>query len=491
MLHEKLEDNMLMLDKIFGGAGDFYKKEVDVCGIKCAIALCDGQASLAMFWNTILLPLAQSEKNFNNPQKLAEYIQNNTSLPFTNTPVDTKNTLFTMLTAGFAVLFIDGVPLCFCFAAQAKPGRAIGEPSAEGNLRSSREGFCEILQLNMALVRRRMRSEKLRIDTMPAGTLSKTDIAVFYLEGVTPLKLVASVKERLRTCGLPAVFDAGYLTPFLKKGNLSFFSGVGYTERPDTLAAKLCEGKVAVLVDGSPFALLTPYFFSENFQTMDDYTAHPYFASFARLLKYSAFFISILLPGVFVSAVNFTPQLVPEEILTGIMAASIKTPFPLFAEALIIIFMLEIVREAGLRIPRPLGQSLGLLAALIIGDAAVKNGLVTSISLVVMAVTFIATFTVPALYEATTVLRILFVLAGGLFGPVGIVLAFALLLFNLTAVNVFGLPYTAPLTPYSSLALRDGVWRASLKKLQKNAFTISTLTHAKTGVKGNGNNEEK
>ncbi|MDL2215713.1 spore germination protein, partial [Ruminococcaceae bacterium OttesenSCG-928-N02] len=358
------------------------------------------------------------------------------------------------------------------FGAQQKASRSVGEPSGEGNLRGSREGFAEILQLNMALIRRRVRSEKLRIETMTIGSESKTDIAIFYMHGMADAQMVSQTKKRLSEIKLSVIFDAGYLAPYIKRGNLSLFSGMGYTERPDTLAAKICEGKIGILVDGSPFALLVPYLFTENFHSMDDYTTYPFFASFVRLLKYVAFFMSILLPGFFVSAVNYTPHIVPVEVLFGIMQNAQKTPLPLFAEALLVIFILEIIREAGLRMPKPLGHSLALLAALIVGDAAVQTGLITSVSLVVLALTSISTFTVPALYEATTVLRILFVLAGGFFGPVGMVLGVALLLFNLTAVNVYDIPYTAPLTPLSEGAFDDGILRASLKKIEKNKFIL-------------------
>lgn len=478
MLKKPLFEKEGLLKRLFANSSDFYMKRVEIGGIQCCIALCDGQASLEKFWSAILVPIMAEDRRFKSSDKLVNHLYEHTELPFAAQTVEDEKQLFTMLTAGFAVLMVDGVAPALGFAAQQKISRAVGEPSGEGNIRGSREGFVEVLQVNMALVRRRVRSEKLRIETMTLGGETKTDIALFYMQGTVPSEMLHKTKERLSQIELDAVFDAGYLAPYLKKGNLSLFSGMGYTERPDTLAAKICEGKIGILVDGSPFALIIPYFFTENFHSMDDYSTNPYFASFIRVVKYAAFFMSILLPGMFVSMVNYTPQIVPVELLLGIMQSAQKTPLPLFAEALLVIFILEIVREAGLRMPKPLGHSLALLAALIVGDAAVQTGLITSVSLVVMALTSVSTFTVPALYEATTVLRILFVLAGGFFGPVGIALGFALLLFNLTAVNVMGIAYTAPLSPFTKGALEDGILRASLKKLEKNHFTLRKLPRA-------------
>ena len=168
------------------------------------------------------------------------------------------------------------------------------------------------------------------------------------------------------------LFDSSYLVPFLQRGRFSFFQQAGYTERPATACAKLCEGKIIILVNGSPFAMIIPYFFSEHFQSLDDYSTKAYFASFIRMIKYSAFFLAVLLPGVFVSVAEYTPELFPPQLLYKIAAAEAATPLPLFLEMVLVIVLLEIVREAGLRLPHPIGHSVSLVAAIIVGDAAVK-----------------------------------------------------------------------------------------------------------------------
>ena len=275
------------------------------------------------------------------------------------------------------------------------------------------------------------------------------------------------MKRRLESVKLPFLFDTGYLAAFLQKSRFSFFQSVGYTERPDTACAKICEGKIIIMANGSPFAMIVPYFFNENFQSMDDYSEKAYFASLIRILKYSAFLIAVMLPGVFVSVANFTPELLPPELLYKVASAELATPLPLFMEALFVNFLLEIVREAGLRLP--------------VGDAAVSAGIVGTPVVIVAAMTAICTFVVPSLYEPITVLRILYILAGGLLGPLGIVTLLFCMLLGMCGMNSFGIPYTAPIAPGSSAFWRDGLLRRNWHTLARADFSIDQLPGKETG----------
>ena len=227
-----------------------------------------------------------------------------------------------------------------------------------------------------------------------------------------------------------------------------------------------------VLVNGSPFALVFPWLFYENFQSMDDYSSKAYFASFIRLLKYAAFFIAILFPGIFVCAAGYTPEIFPPELLYKIAAAEKSTPLPLFLEMMLANFLLEIIREAGLRLPKPIGHSVSLVAALIVGDAATKAGLLGIPVVIVAALTTICTFVVPSVYEPVTVLRMLFILAGGLLGPAGMIVLFFWMLLDICGLNSFGIPYTTPISPFQSNAWRDVLLRMGWRTLSKKPFSI-------------------
>lgn len=477
-----LGENLAWLKRRFGGSVDFFYRRATLCGVGCAVCLCDDLAGVELAWEMVLRPLQYTKRSFHSGRELMGYLSGASGLPFSPQPVGSLPEVFENLAAGNGILLVDGARAAFSFPAQSFAQRAPGEPGSEVNVYGSKEAFCDVLRRNMGLIRRRVRTEGLMIETMKVGRCTGTEVALVYHRDLVDQGVLQGVRARLEKVELQMVFDAAYLAPFLEHNPYSLFSCVGMTERPDTLCAKVCEGKVAVLADGSPYAVLVPFFFGENFQCMDDYSSRPYYASFIRVLKYIAFFTAVLLPGVFVAVANFTPELLPGQLLYKIAASEAATPLPLFLEAVFINILLEIVKEAGLRLPKSIGHSVSLVAALIVGDAAIKFGILGSPVVIVAAISAICGFVVPSLYQPVTILRILFILAGGVLGPLGLVLLLMLTLFNICSINSFGMPYTAPLTPYSAAALRDGILRESWRSMSGRVFTIKDLP----GVKGGG-----
>lgn len=261
------------------------------------------------------------------------------------------------------------------------------------------------------------------------------------------------------------------------------------TERPDTLCAKVAEGRVGLLVDGTPYALIVPYLFAENFQSLDDYSHRPYFATFIRWLKYAAFALSILLPGLYVAVGSFHPELLPATILTSLVVSEETTPFPLMFEALAVFFIYEIVREAGLRMPQAVGHAVSIVGALVIGDAAVSAGIIGAPMVIVVAVTAISSFVVPSLYEPVTVLRFAFILIGGLSGVFGVVLALCAVIVNLCAVNPLGVPATSPATPFSLYPMRDVLFRWGWRTLAREDLRVQDL--AGSDIRGEGTADDR
>lgn len=280
------------------------------------------------------------------------------------------------------------------------------------------------------------------------------------------------VKETLRRARPQMLLDSSYFVPWLFPCRVRTASPVGYTERPAVAAAKLCEGKILILVNGSPSAMILPTLFCENFECLDDYAQPAFFASFLRVLKYGAFYLSIFLPGAFVCLAVYLPELMPPQLLFKIEAAERATPLPLFAEMVVVILLLEVIREAGLRMPQTLGHSVSLVAAIIIGDAAIATGLMSTPVILIAAVASIAVFVVPSLYEAATIFRLLVLLAAGIAGPVGFVTAALAVLLALTRVSALGVPYCAPL-PFPKAGIsQDGVTRRNYRTLSARPFTI-------------------
>ncbi len=359
--------------------------------------------------------------------------------------------------SGCILLFIEGCGSAVVFPAQGFQFRSISESYSEENVRGSREGFVEPIRINMTLIRRKLKTRDLVFENYRVGLKSKTDVSVVYLAGRAPGELVRMVRQRLRDITIDLVLESGFIQPFFENKGTGLFSGVGHTERPDTLCAKLAEGRVAILVDGAPFALLVPYLFYENFQAFDDYTNRPYYSSFIRIIRYLSFFIAFLLPGLYVAAADSFPEIIPLELFFNSVSAQRKLPLPIMLEALCIDLIYEVVREAGLRLPRPVGHAISLVGALVVGEAAVSAGIVSPTMVMVVAITMVMTFTIPMLYEPVTVLRLLFILVGGVFGFTGVALGLMAVLVEISAVNTYGLPYLSPLSPLGSALFVDGL----------------------------------
>ncbi len=483
-LNTALADNVQWLRLQFMPSEDLYIKNVFVGGSEGVLCIFEGLSDLEKLW--VMAGQAMSGMpQLSGGDAVLEYLLTQTVIPLDKTIATTQTQVVRFLTAGAAVLLLDGCDRALVISSQSQQFRSVNEPSGEGNLRGSHEGFVELLRVNISLLRRLVRSPRLHCEIQIAGTTTRTEVALFYHEEKCSMQMVEKVKKTLQSTGLDMLFDPGYLTPFVVKTPFSLFTPVGFTERPDTAAAKLCEGKLILLVNGSPYAMILPHFFAEHFQSMDDYLQRPYFSSFIRLLKYAAFLVSILLPGAFVAVADFTPELLSSTLLYKIAEGQATTPLPLFGELLVVNFLLEIIREAGLRLPKAIGHAVSLVAALIVGDAAVQIGLLGTPVLVICALAGLCSYVVPSLYEPGIVLRLAFILAGGLAGPVGMAMLGCLCLLDVCRPSPFGIPYTAPITPYTSALWRDGLLRTSWRALaRRRPFTIGMLPRQKKRKRG-------
>ena len=307
------------------------------------------------------------------------------------------------------------------------------------------------------------------------GKTGKTRVAVCYMEDKVKKETLNEVMRRLSNTEYDMIYDATYLRRTLDTKRKSMFSMVGTTERPDTFSAKLNEGKVGLLVDGTPFALVVPILFIENFQELDDYFNRPYFATFIRIIRITAFLISVFLPGIFVSICLFHQELLPNDILYSIVLMESNTLFDLTTEALIIHLIYEFVREAGIRMPKAVGHAVSIVGALVIGDAAVSAGLIGAPMLIVVALSAITSLVVSTLYQPTAVLRIGFIVVGGLTGLYGLMLGAAFLIMSLASMNDYGISFLSPLTPYDRSLWRDTFSRAGVTSLEKRIFNINKL----------------
>lgn len=485
-LSKNLNENLEMIKRLCNNTADLNIRETEICGHKTAILAFEGMTSVSTDAEMIFKPLYDlkiSEQA--SATQLFEHINNKIILGMDSSKIFDTDSLFKFLMSGFVVLLINRVDIGVCFGAQGFFFRSVSQPDSEVNIRGGQEGFVEPLRINMSLVRRRMKNPDLQMEILTVGNKSKTDICLIYLNGVVNKKLIEQIKQRISEAKMDIVLESGYLQGFLEGKPFSIFSEVGTTQRPDTFCAKISEGRVGIIVDGTPYSLIVPYLFSENFQSFDDYCHKAYYASFVRIIKYIAFGFTILFPGFYVAIATFHPELFPNTFLLNVSASVAQTPFPIVFEALIIHFVYEILKEAGLRLPRQIGHAVSIVGGLVIGDAAVRAGLIGAPMVMVIALTAISSFVVPSIYEPVSILRFVFIILGGTLGLFGLSIGVFAVLNNICALNNFGIPYMAPISPFSKIAFKDTFIRASWRKLMKSGGNINNLNGATENEQNN------
>lgn len=471
-LSPDMEQNISRIREISDNGSDVMVNKFLLSGVPAALLTCEGMVSTSMITELILEPITKVQLAAADAEKVIFHVQNRLLLSLDRSEAKNYRDLFRFLNSGFAVLLINGASKALVYGVQGYEKRSVSEPSGESNIMGSREGFIEVVRMNMSLVRRRMKTPFLKMELMPIGDKSQTDICLCYMYDRVPESLVNDIKKRLQSAELESVLSTGYLQPFLENRRGCLFDTSGTTQRPDVFCGKLLEGRVGILIDGVPYAVTVPKLFCESFQTMDDYCFRPFYTTCIRWIKYLAFLITLLLPALYVAVALHHPELLNRTLLLILAEAEEKAPVSLTAEAIGVLLVYEIIREAGLRLPKAVGGSVSIVAGLIIGDAAVSSGLISTPMLTVTAIAVISGFALPDLNQPLTLLRLGFILAGGILGLFGIGLLGAAVIFNICAGESFGTPFSAPISPLRPKAMRDVLTRVSFRQMQRGQFTV-------------------
>lgn len=475
-LYTSLEDNLKAMREDFDGSADFTVREMNIKGVATAVITIEGMVNKEALAISVVNPIVSEDFSFTDKQDFFNKVKNEVLSISEVTEAEYIEDVYNFIMSGFAALAIDGTDKMLAIGVQGFSFRSVSEPENEVVQRGSREGFVEPLRINMTLIRRRLKNPAMKFETMTVGKLSRTEICLCYIRDIVSPKMLDELKRILQDIELDTILASGYISPYIKsRRDFSLFSGVGTTERPDALCGKINEGRIAILIDGTPVALIVPYLFVENFQTVEDYSDRPFYATFTRWLKYLSFLIAVLTPGIYVALATFNPELFTWQLLSKIAKSVSSTPFPLMLEVLIIHFIYEIMREAGLRLPKPLGHAVSIVGALVIGETAVNAGIIGSPTLMVVALTAIASYVIPDLYAPVAILRLLLIIAGGVAGVWGISLVVCAVLVNICGKSTLGVPYTAPLSPFSSYAMRDVLIRAGWRTLGKKRNRVQDL----------------
>lgn len=471
-INPDLQQNIRRIKEISDGSSDVMVNEFTLSGIPAALLVCEGMVSTSIITELILDPITNVQLLNPTTPKLMDYLNSELLLSLDRNEAKDYHDLFRFLNSGFAVLLLHGASSALVYGVQGYEKRSISEPTGESNVMGAGDGFAEIVRINMSLVRRRMKTPFLKMELFPLGEKSQTDICLCYMYDRVPKKLVSEIKNRLNSTELESILSSGYLQPFLENRRGCLFDTISTTQRPDVLTAKLLEGRVGILIDGTPFALVVPKLMCESFQTMDDYCFRPYYTTCIRVLKYLSFLLSMLLPALYVAISLHHPELLNRTLLLILAKAEENAPLSLVVESIGVLLVYEIIREAGLRLPKAVGGSVSIVAGLIIGDAAVSSGLISTPMLTVTAIAVISGFVVPDMNQPITILRIAFILAGGILGLFGIGLLGSAVIFNACAGESFGFPTTAPIAPFKKHGMRDVLTRVNFRKMQSGNFTV-------------------
>lgn len=441
---------------------DILVAEFDsLSGKKFACIYADGIVDKNMIGELVIKPLKTAEKDIT-----AEGAKRMLASPDVKDGKDLPDAVKN-ISDGNAVLYIDGEEDFYIIGVKLPPGRSVAEPPTQVAVKGPREGFTEDIKINLGLVRKRLKSDKLKIKTITVGKQSQTTVAICYLEGVCPEGLPEKIEKQILNNEIDVIPDSSYVAGFMSERPHSLFKRNSTCEKPDIFCAKVSEGRVGIISDGSPIALTVPYMLVEDFQAAEDYYAVKYRSTILRILRLAAVLIGISLPAIYVCAQLFKIQLIPPLLLFKIASSVAGIPLSPSVEIFLTLFVLEVLNEASIRMPKYVGLALSVVGALVLGDTAVKAGIISTPAVIIIAFSAICLYTVPDLVETSTTLRLLFLIVAGSLGTFGLLLTIAFLLCYLVTEQDYGVPLMAPFAPLIARDMKDSYYKADLYTLDK------------------------
>jgi hypothetical protein len=480
--------NEQVLKKVFENCSDIVLRPILVHRkTKILLIYIDGLVDTKIIEQVFLKPMMfeyMADGLEENLGSTGEIIQD-LLIPFAQVKVvsNVREVINGVLKANIAVL-TDGMGQALVADLKGFEKRSIEEPSAEVSVRGPREGFTESIRVNTSLLRRRIRSPRLKMEPYTVGDLTQTDIAITYIEGIAPNSVLEEVRKRVQRIQIDGVLDSAFIEEFIEDLPFSPFPQVQNTERPDVVCAGLLEGKVAILVDNTPFVLIVPMTFWAGVQAAEDYYERAIYTTFIRWVRFILINMSLVLPSLYVAITTYHPQLIPTTLLISIAAAREGVPFPALVEALMMEFLFEGLREAGVRLPKPIGSAVSIVGALVIGQAAVQAGIISAPMVIIVATTGIASFSFPRYNMGTAyrMLRFPMLLLAGIVGLFGIACGTLAMIIHLSNMRSFGIPYLSPVAPQIPSELKDVLIRAPRWSMTHRPSLISGKEKIRTPV---------
>ena len=474
LVSENIKENIKVYRQIYKDCSDIKMREMMLGkkkNIRCFLAYIEVAVSNILMETTALGRLLSYLEQAPG-EEIVEILDKNALGIADVTPFETMEEAAQGMLTGDAILFVDGYPKALKISDKGYPNMGVTEADSEKVIRGSNEGFADSIKVNTALIRKRVRSTKVKVKEMRPGVRSHTNVNLVYMEDLAYPEIIAEVEKRLNRYEIDGVLDSGVIEQLAEEKWYSPFPQFQTTQRPDRAAMAILEGRVVVLSDNSPVALILPTDYNSFIKTSDDYYNRWEVATFGRLLRYIASFFAMTFPGLYLAVTNFHTQVLPTTLLLSFQAARQGVPFPAVFEVLLMEISFELLREAGVRLPGAMGNTIGIVGGLIIGQAAVEANLVSPIVVIIVAFTALCSFAIPNEEFAFSfrILKFVFIAVCAWLGYFGFLISLLMVLIHLSHLTSFGIPYLMPfvgpeLTGYEDQ--RDFLWRFPLRRITK------------------------
>lgn len=461
-MKKNLQENLEYIKSRLGNTEELITREIDMNGIKCAVVYLLGLSDTVALSKFIVSPLSENKEKVKKIDDLMQKI-----LHLSEIKKEDKNEEIVLnILKGKAILIVDGFSEVLILGADKFKERAIAEPPTSSVLKGPREGFVESIKTNLSVMRRILATPKLRTKNLTVGKHTSTSITIMYIDGIADMEVVELVNKRISEINIDGIIDSFYVAGHLEEHKNSMFRQIGNSEKPDVIASKLLEGKVAILVDGSPMVLTVPFIFMEDLQSGDDYYNNHSRASFVRWIRIFSVFVTILTPALYIAVVLHHYKAIPLKFLITIVNSTKGLPLTPFAEILFVLVLFEILYEASLRMPKYLGLALSIVGALILGDTAVKAGLISPPAVMIVAISGLTIYCIPEQAPQLYIMRMLFTLAGGFMGFFGITALMVFFIAYLCDFDSYKSAYLGPVAPYIKNDIKDSLYKTDITNMK-------------------------
>lgn len=470
-IYPQVDKNISYLKELFKDNSDIVFREFYIGDVKCALVYIDGMADKILL-SDLLRGLMTRARYVQHAEGIKDKL---ITISDVKELEDFKKGIDLIL-SGDTLMVVEGLKSFYILSTRLWPARGVSEPSGETVLRGSRDGFTETIRFNTALIRRRIRDTRLKIVSKPLGVRSKTDLVVMYINDIVDTKVLEELIKRLDNINIDAILDSGYIEQLIEDNKWSFFPQIQSTERPDVVSSALYEGRIAVLVDNSPFAVIVPTTMANLFQSPDDYYQRWIYGSTIRIIRFISIIISLIMPSLYVAVTSFHTGIIPTKLAYFIAASREGVPFPAFIEAIIMEVSLALLLESIARLPKAIGATTGIVGGLIIGQAAVQAGIVSPIMIIIVSITAITSFTTPN-YEMTSafrMIRFLLIIFAAIAGFYGIMIGLIFTLIHLIRLKSFGVSYLSPMVNENTNDFKDMYIRVPINFLKRRPKYMNT-----------------